>query len=110
MHSDCEAAKCLLTLLIARFIFSSSCRMIAFNNTILQLGICFERFDFSMGNSFTILLDILVVVWNYNTNRTIKKSLSYMRDSACRWFIKCLLRLLIKKDKVSYKVLLFQPL
>ena len=67
MHSDCKANKCLfklrclLILRIVKFAFPSSCRMIGFDNTILQLGSCFEIFNFSMSKSSTIFLDVLVV-------------------------------------------------
>ena len=61
MHSDCKADKCLLTLRIVKFAFPLSCRMIGFDNTILQLGSYFEIFDFSMSKSSTIFLDLLVV-------------------------------------------------
>ena len=61
MHSHCKADKCLLTLCIVKLIFPSSCRMIGFDNTILELGRCFEIFDFSMSKPSTIFLDVLVV-------------------------------------------------
>ena len=48
MNSDCRADKCLLTLHILKFAFPSSCRMIGLDNTILQLGSCFEIFDFKI--------------------------------------------------------------
>ena len=48
MHSDCKADECLSTLRIVKFAFPLSCRMIGFDNTILQLGRCFEIFDFSL--------------------------------------------------------------
>ena len=59
-QSDCKADKCLVNLGIAKFAFPSSCRMIAFDNTVPQLGSCFEIFDFSMSISSTIFLDVLV--------------------------------------------------
>ena len=60
IHYDCKADKCLLTLRIIKFAFLSS-RMIGFDNTILQLGSCFEIFEFSVSKSYTIVLDMLVV-------------------------------------------------
>ena len=50
-----------LTLRIVKFAFPLLCRMIDFDNTILQLGSCFEIFEFSMSKSSTIFLDALVV-------------------------------------------------
>ena len=61
MYSDCKADKCLLTLCIVKFAFLSSCRMICFENTILQLGGYFKIFDFSMSKLSAIFLDVLVV-------------------------------------------------
>ena len=60
IHYDCKADKSLLTLRIIKFAFLSS-RMIGFDNTILQLGSCFEIFEFSVSKSYTIVLDMLVV-------------------------------------------------
>ena len=43
MHSNCKAKKCLLRICIIKFAFSTSCRIIGFYNTILQLGSCFDK-------------------------------------------------------------------
>ena len=51
---------CLLTLPIVNP-FPSSCRMIGFDNAILQLRSYFKLFDFSTSKSSTIFLDVLVV-------------------------------------------------
>ena len=61
IHYDCKADKSLLTLRIIKFAFLSSCRMISFDNTILQLGSCFEILEFSVSKSYTVVLDMLVV-------------------------------------------------
>ena len=68
-HSDCKADKCLLNLGIAKFAFPSSCRMIEFDNTVPQLGSCFEIFDSSMSISSAIFLDVLVDASSVSTSR-----------------------------------------
>ena len=87
IHSSCKSDKCLLILRIVQFAFPSSCRMIGFDNAILQLRSCFEIFDFSISKSSTTFLDVMVVALLVPTYR-IKLSGCFLIMVLCiDWYL-----------------------